>query len=111
MTLPEALEPLFRQEHAEWEKEKQMPYVTSFERLARQEGREEGRQEGLREGLLEGIELALKLRFSAEELQDFAAIQQRADIESLRRIKQALETAATLDDIRRLLPESPGGLT
>jgi hypothetical protein len=99
MTLPEALEPLFRQEHDQWEKEKQMPYVTSFERLARQEGR----QEGLREGLLEGIELGLKIRFGEEGLQDFAAIQQ-CDIESLRRIKQAIETAATLDDIRRLVP-------
>ena len=89
-----------------------MPYVTSFERLAReegrqeghQEGRQEGRQEGLRAGLLEGIELGLKIRFGAEGLQDFPAIQQRADIESLRRIKQAIETAVPLDDIRRLLP-------
>src|SRR5262249_14686570 len=71
MELPEALEPLFRQEHLQWEKEKQMPYVTPFERLAREEGRAEGqtqgraegRAEGLREGLLEGIELGLKLRF------------------------------------------------
>lgn len=75
-----------------------MPYITPFEHRAR----EKGRQEGLRAGLLEGIELGLKLRFGAEGLQDFAAIQQ-CDIESLRRIKQALEAAAPLDDIRRLL--------
>jgi hypothetical protein len=42
LTLPESLEPLFRQEQERWEKEKQMPYVTSFERLAREEGQAEG---------------------------------------------------------------------
>ncbi len=108
MTLPEALEPLFRQEHDQWEKEKQMPYVTSFERLAREEGRAEGQaeglREGLREGLLEAIELGLKLRFGTEGLQCLPAIQQLVDIAILRRIKQAIETAANPDDIRRLLP-------
>ncbi len=108
MTLPEALEPLFEQEHLEWEKEKQMPYVTPFERRVhekgRAEGQTEGRSEGLREGLLEAIELGLKLRFGAEGLQCLPAIQQLADIDLLRRIKQAIEPAATPDDIRRLLP-------
>ncbi|HEY7426654.1 MAG TPA: hypothetical protein VH682_20630 [Gemmataceae bacterium] len=100
MALPEALEPLFRREHLQWEKEKQMPYVTPWERLAR----EEGRVEGLREGLLEAIELGLKLRFGAEGLQCLPAIQQLMDIDILRRIKQAIETAVPLDDIRRFLP-------
>lgn len=81
-----------------------MPYATSFERLAREEGLAEGKAEGLREGLLEAIELGLKLRFGAEGLQCLPAIQQLADIDALRRIKQAIETAATPDDIRRLLP-------
>lgn len=100
ITLPKPQELLFRQEHAQWEKEKQMTYVTSFERLAR----EEGQAEGLRQGLLEAIELGLKLRFGAEGLQFFPAIQQLVDIDILRRIKQAIETAATVDDIRRLMP-------
>jgi hypothetical protein len=98
MTLPEALEPLFRQEHEQWLKEKQMPYVTPFF--------SDIREEGLREGLLEAIELGLKLRFGAEGLQCLPAIQQLADIDVLRRIKQAIETAASADDIRRLLPQS-----
>jgi hypothetical protein len=108
MRLPKPQELLFRQEHEQWEKEKQMPYITSFERLAREEGQAEGRAEGLREGrregLLEAIELGLKLRFGAEGLQCFPAVQQLVDIDTLRRIKQAIETAANADDIRRLLP-------
>ena len=104
MTLPKPYELLFRQEHEQWEKEKQMPYVTSFERLAREEGEAKGRAEGLREGLLEAIELGLKLRFGAAGLQCFPVIQRLVDIDILRRIKQAIETAATADDIRQLLP-------
>jgi hypothetical protein len=104
MTLPKPQELLFRQEHEQWEKEKQMPYVTSFERLAREEGEAKGRAEGLREGLLEAIELGLKLRFGAEGLQCFPALHQLVDITALRRIKQAIETAQAVDDIRQLLP-------
>lgn len=108
MKLPKPQELLFRQEHELWEREKEMPYVTSFERLAREEGeakgRAEGLREGLREGLLEAIELGLKLRFGEEGVQCFRSIQQLADIDSLRRIKQAIETATGADDIRRLLP-------
>ena len=104
ITLPEALEPLFREEHHRWEEEKKMPYVTTFERLAREEGKAEGKAEGLREGLLEAIELGLKLRFGAAGLQCQQAIRQLVDIDALRRIKQALEMADTPDDILQLLP-------
>jgi hypothetical protein len=108
ITLPEALEPLFIQEHFQWEEEMKMPYVTPFERLTLErgeaKGKAEGKAEGMREGLLEAIELGLKLRFGAEALQCLPAIRQIADIDALRRIKQAIETASTLDDFRRLLP-------
>jgi predicted transposase YdaD len=67
LRLPEDLDRRFRQELRHFEEEKQMPYITSVDRLGREEGRQEGRQdgrqEGLREGLLAGIELALKLKF------------------------------------------------
>jgi hypothetical protein len=38
MTLPEGIESEFKQEIRRFEEDLQMPYVTSFERLARQEG-------------------------------------------------------------------------
>lgn len=85
-----------------------MPILLPFEIRAREEGKAEGiaegKAEGLREGLLEAIELGLKLRFGAEGLQCPSTVQQLADIDALRRIKQTLETAAALDDIRGLLP-------
>lgn len=47
MDLPPALEQLFKQEAEEIEREGHMPYVTSIERLARQEGKAEGNAEML----------------------------------------------------------------
>jgi len=50
--LPEDLERLFKQQLDQLEAEKQMRYITSIERLARQEGRAEGREEGREETAL-----------------------------------------------------------
>ena len=41
---------------AEYEEEKAMPYVTSIEKIGRQEGRQEGRLQALREALLDLVE-------------------------------------------------------
>jgi hypothetical protein len=45
-TLPAELEAEFRGEMQRFEQERHMPYVTSIERLARQEGIQQGREEG-----------------------------------------------------------------
>ncbi|HEY7158381.1 MAG TPA: hypothetical protein VH575_30835 [Gemmataceae bacterium] len=67
MNLPPALEQLFKQEAEEIEREKRMPYVTSIERLAREEGKAEGKAEGKVEGKAEGkadmLRRALQRRF------------------------------------------------
>lgn len=45
MRLPERLELVFREEIKRFEEENQMPYISSIERIGRQEGRVEGRVE------------------------------------------------------------------
>lgn len=59
MELPKEMEPKFRKEIERIEEELAMPYVTSIERLGREDGLKEGLKEGLkkgrREGLLEGL--------------------------------------------------------
>ncbi|ASK34841.1 DUF4351 domain-containing protein [Alloalcanivorax mobilis] len=65
MALPPHLEQSLRQRLITVEGERHMQYVTSFERLAKQEGRQEGHQEGRQEG---GRDLLLRLlerRFGA----------------------------------------------
>jgi hypothetical protein len=105
--LPKELASQFMHEHYQWEGEKEMTFMLDFEREAMErgeaKGEAKGKAEGLREGLLEAIKLGLKLRFGAEGLQCLPLIQTLADIATLRHILQALEKAATPDDIRRLL--------
>ena len=79
MRLPKELEQLYRQAIHDIEEGKKVPYITSLERLAiedglqegrlkgiqegLQEGRQEGRQDGLQEGLLTSVTLQLSHRF------------------------------------------------
>jgi len=50
LVLPPKMNLEFRQRVLEYEKEKIMPYITSNEQIATEEGRQEGRQEGRLEG-------------------------------------------------------------
>jgi hypothetical protein len=99
MELPRELERQFQDEIHQFEEERQMPYVTSIERMAR----EEGRTEGQREGLQQGIEVALELKFGATgaELLPLVQAEQRVDV--LRAVQRALRTAQTLAEMRHLL--------
>jgi len=67
MPLPDELMVPFRDDLHQLQHPNRMPYVTSFERLSRQEGRREGRQEGRQEGVLcasrESIFDVLETRF------------------------------------------------
>ncbi|MFO1432109.1 MAG: hypothetical protein U1F76_18525 [Candidatus Competibacteraceae bacterium] len=73
---------------------------------ARDEAKREGIQQGRREGLREGIQLALEVKFGAAGLALMPAIQQIQDPDLMRKIKEALRTAASPDEIR-LLWEPP----
>ncbi len=53
MTLPEVLENELWQEIYDLEEERQMPYITSVERIGIQKGIEQGLQQGLQQGMLE----------------------------------------------------------
>jgi hypothetical protein len=98
MDLPPAMERQVWREIQQYEKEKHMPYITSVERI----GREEGLREGKREGLLECIELRLQSKFGAEGSQLFPIIQAVTDVDKLRAIYRAIETATSQDEIRLL---------
>jgi hypothetical protein len=94
MDLPEAQYRQFWQEMEQYEKEKQVPYITSVER--------HGMERGKREGLLEGISSCLKIRFGAEDLDLLSAVQSVTDLDRLQAILKAIETATDRDEIRRL---------
>jgi predicted transposase YdaD len=98
ITLAQDLEIRFRQELEQYEREAQMPYVTSIEQIAKQEGMQEGR----REGLLSGIELALELKFGSEGAQVLPEIAQIEDIDTLKAIQSGLRQVDTLPELRSI---------
>jgi hypothetical protein len=61
--LPGELEVEFRRQVAEYEAHKHMPYITSIERLGREEGLQQGRQEGFVAARRKAVLDALEIRF------------------------------------------------
>lgn len=98
MDLPKPLDRLFWEEIKRYAEERQMPYVTTPERI----GKEEGLSEGLSQGLAKGIEVALKLKFGNEGLQLLPEIHAIQEQEKLEAVLDAIPVAASPDDLRRI---------
>ncbi|BAY41629.1 hypothetical protein NIES2111_60250 (plasmid) [Nostoc sp. NIES-2111] len=94
LTLPLDLELEFKREVEQLEAQQRMQYVTSFERS------------GIRLGLLEGIELGLELKFGASSLFVMDEVSQIYDIEQLRKIKEGIKTATSIDELRQIYQSS-----
>jgi hypothetical protein len=77
------------------DEEKNMPRLTSFERL------------GKMEGLQRGIAVGLELKFGSADPSFLQAIE-NVSLETLEQIIGSLKTANSLDDLRRLLPPANG---
>ena len=71
-----------------------------------QEAREEGIQQGRREGLREGIQLVLEVKFGEAGLALMPAIQAIQNPDLMRKIKEALRTAGSPEEIRLLWEQS-----
>jgi hypothetical protein len=105
--LPKELEIEFRRQVADYEARKHMPYITSIERLGREEGRQEGRQEGRREGAIltrqHAVLDALEIRFGEvpdEVRERIEAIQDEPGLRAL--LKSAIQTGSIDEFIRTL---------
>ena len=106
MQLPQELEDEFWQEMQEFEEENRMPYISTIERMAikrgMEKGIERGIEKGMAQGLLVGIKLGLKLKFGDEGLKLLPEISKIDDVDLIKAIYTEIETANTLDDLRRV---------
>jgi hypothetical protein len=94
MVLPPPLTAVFWQEMEKIQEEKRMPYITSIERL------------GICRGMCRGIEALLRVRFGEEGVKLMPEIREVYEEEKLEAILKALETATSLDEVRRLYSPS-----
>ncbi len=106
MDLPKPLEVEFWRQLKQYEEEKQMPFMTTPERIGREEGLAEGlakgRTEGRTEGLTKGIEVALELKFGEAGLRLLPEIRAIEDEAKLEAVLLAVRTAASPEDLRRV---------
>jgi hypothetical protein len=99
LELPKELDGPLRSELYQYELEKKMPYITSFERLAREEGK--------REGLLESLAISLEARFGEMGTAFAQELQAVSDIDTLRKIQRNIVVASnSIDDLRALLNQN-----
>jgi hypothetical protein len=90
MELPSPLKTLFWQDVETIQQEGRMPFITTPEWY------------GVCRGLREGIESLIRVRFGDEGLKLMPEIREVHEEETLRAILKALETAASLEEVRRL---------
>ncbi len=98
MDLPPALDDLFWGDIERLKQEKHMPFID----IAERKGRERGQREGLREGLLKAILLGFKLKFPGQWEQLYEQIRPTEDLGLLQRTYDAIEGAATPEELRQL---------
>jgi hypothetical protein len=92
ITLPETLVQQFRNDVSLIQEEKHMPYVTSIERLAKEEGREIG--------LKRGIQVVLRTRFGEAGLRLLPEIEALHDCTLLDAILDRAEQVAAPEELR-----------
>lgn len=95
MALPKPLGKVFWQEITQFQEERQMPFITTPQRI--------GREEGLMMGRLEHIETLLEDKFGPEGVQLMPEVRRITDVDALGVLRDRLRKAATLDDFRQLL--------
>lgn len=101
-----------------WKKENPMPFVSIFEQVIQEQKqqlqyqRESNRiqKQEHRDSLYRGIGLALKLKFQAAGEALFAEVQKQTDLAWLRYFLLSIESAASVEDLCKQLPPTPGSV-
>ena len=108
MALPQALAQQFKVEITRLEEKDDMPYVTSVERIAKEEGLQLGLKQGLSQGLSQGLRVAiretLEVRFGAAATNLTPHLEQVVDTNQLSQLHKLALTAPSLAAFIQQLP-------
>lgn len=102
MDLPDEQSRIFWKDVTQLQQEKKMPFITTPERI----GREEGRKEGEKEGLRRAVRLELEQRFGDSARPVIAALESVQSGEALFEALRQLVAGESLDTVRSLF-ETP----
>lgn len=98
MALPKELERDFREEVQKIEEDRRMRYVTSIERLAKEEGIEQGREQGMAQGQLKLLKRLLTRRFGDLPGRSLALLE-KAGPDELERWSDRVLDAESLEEV------------
>lgn len=98
LTLPECLEIRYNQEIQQFEEERGMTYITSFERIGIQKGIQQGIQEGIQQGEYAILQRQLQRKFRQIPPQ-YLAMLLKADSETLLGWSEKILVAKSLAEI------------
>ncbi len=107
MELPSDLKIEFREQVINYEKEKHMPFISTFEEIGFEKGMERGLTQGLTQNRIEDIETVLEARFPDASSQLMSEIRQISDHEQLKKILGAAATVAGPEELRKLWAGGP----
>ncbi|WP_071190910.1 hypothetical protein [Trichormus sp. NMC-1] len=110
MVLPENLAINFKTEIRSYEEARKMRYVTSIERLAKQEGIEEGLEEGRQLGVLQtsqdSVIEVLETRFGELPTSIIDAVNNINDLSVLKTLHKRAISIPSLSEFEQLLPQN-----
>jgi hypothetical protein len=98
LELPQVLETELRIQIRDYEKENTVPYLSTFERM----GREEGIAIGERNELMNTLKMLLQWKFFESGQAFWEEIKTIQELDKLRAIQKAILYATSLEDLRRL---------
>ena len=96
--MPKPLEIRYNQEIQQFEEEHGMTYITSFERIGRQQGLQEGMQQGIQQGEYTILQHQLQRKFRHVPPR-YLAMLLKADSETLLRWSEMILEAKSLAEI------------
>lgn len=85
------------------EEETGMPYITSIERMGRQEGLKEGLKEGLERGRRDAVVDILEARFGVLSSEVEGSLLRISDSDRLRELARLAATVGSLEEFSRSL--------
>ncbi len=100
LRLPREMEERFKRQLMEYEREQVMPYITSIERLGREEGKLEGKLEGQILAVRESILNVLEARFGKEPSEAREKVNAENDLARLKSWLRLAGTCARIDDFK-----------
>jgi hypothetical protein len=115
MALPAEMENAYHHNLLKYEKEVNMQYISTAERIGMEKGRLQGRKEGKQEGRLEGkiegklegildsLQTVLEVKFGVDGLAVYKKVKKIKELDTLKTVLEAIKIAKSPDEVLKVI--------